>query len=411
MKGRRSAAFISGLQVAASVAESAGSFTFDGKAIPIHEGDTVGSALHRAGVRAISRSLRYHRPRGLACCTGSCASCLVAIDGVPNLPACMAPAVAGCEVRSQNTLGGAKRDLFAVVDKVYRSGFDPHDAFTRPALLNRAFLEAVRFMSGVGQVPDEGGAGAARRHTLAVDELVVGGGLHGLRRAHAAAKEPGPAGGARRVLVVDEMPSLGGSAHWDPTEAEAMRLAGSLPTGVEAWTSAVAFGLYDGVAGIVRDGDLWEVTARRITLAPGRHDGLALFPNNDLPGILSLRGARRLLHQHGVLPGRRIVGHGAPLPQPFVDAVAAAGGEVVAQGEVAEARGGTCVEAVRLADGRWVDCDAVVVDVPGTPRVELLQQAGCALAFRGGVLTNASAAPDGATSDPQVFALFGGDAR
>ena len=40
-------------------------FTFDGKSVPFQPGDTVGSALHRAGVKVISRSLRYHRPRGL----------------------------------------------------------------------------------------------------------------------------------------------------------------------------------------------------------------------------------------------------------------------------------------------------------------------------------------------------------
>lgn len=377
-------------------------FTFDGKPIPIRPGDTLGSALHRAGVKAIARSLRYHRPRGLRCCTGSCASCLVDVDGVPNIPACMAPAVAGCDVSSQNTLGGAKRDLFAVVDKVYPKGFDPHDMMTRPALLNRAFLETVRFMSGVGKVPSEGeGAGdlgAAQRHTLQVEELIVGGGLHGLSRAHDS-----PRGG--RVLLVDEMPRLGGSAQWDPTEGEAKRLAANLPGHVEAWSGAVAFGIYDDVVGVVRDGDLWEVSARRVTVATGRHDGLALFPNNDLPGVLSLRGAARLLHQHKVLPGSRVVGHGAPLPHTFIEALHGMGGELVAHGDVEEARGGTCVTAAKV-DGRWVDCDAIVCNVPGTPRIELLQQAGCALAFRGGVLTNQVSSPDGATTEPRLFAHF-----
>jgi sarcosine oxidase, subunit alpha len=377
-----------------------GAFTFDGKSIPIHAGDTLGSALHRAGVKAIARSLRYHRPRGLRCCTGSCASCLVDVDGIPNVAACMAPAVAGCEVSSQNTMGGAKRDLFAVVDKVYPKGFDPHDMMTRPALLNRVFLETVRFMSGVGKVPEDGGAvgvGAAQRHTLAVDELIVGGGLHGLRRAHETK------GG--RVLLVDEMPRLGGSAQWDPTEGDSKRLAASLPAHVEAWSGAVAFGVYGHVVGVVRDGDLWEVAARRVTVAPGRHDGLALFPNNDLPGVLSLRGAARLLHQHRVLPGSRVVGHGATLPAAFTQALAEMGGAVVAQGEVEEARGGTSLTSAKVG-GHWVDCDAIVCNVPGTPRVELLQQAGCDLRFRGGVLTTASPSADGATSDPRMFARF-----
>lgn len=373
----------------------AGSFSFDGRTVPIVDGDTLGSALHRAGVKVLSRSLRYHRPRGLNCCVGSCASCLVDVDGVPNVPACMMPAVEGAEVRSQNRLGSAQHDLYAVVDKVYRKGFDPHDAFTRPVLLNRAFLEAVRFMSGVGKVPTaDAPAPEARRHTVTVDELIVGAGVHGLRRAHQA---------TGMVLLVDELPALGGTANWDPTESEAKDLATRLPTHVEAWTGAVVFGLYGDVAGVMRGGDLWEVTARRVTVATGRHDGLPLFPNNDLPGVLTLRGASRLLHQHKVLPGSAVVGHGAPLPWPFVQAVNEAGGKVVAQGTVEEARGGTAVEAAKVG-GRWVECDAIVTNVPGTPRVELLQQAGCELAFRGSVLS--SAAGNGATSVPHVFAAF-----
>src|SRR5213596_261153 len=55
---------------------------------------------------------------------------------------------------------------------------------------------------------------------------------------------------------------------------------------------------------------VWEVTAPRITLATGHHDAWPLFANNDLPGILSLRGALRLLGEHGVRPGSQVVVHG-----------------------------------------------------------------------------------------------------
>ena len=41
------------------------SFSFDGRAVAALEGDTIGSALHAAGQRTISRSFKYHRRRGL----------------------------------------------------------------------------------------------------------------------------------------------------------------------------------------------------------------------------------------------------------------------------------------------------------------------------------------------------------
>ena len=48
------------------------SFTFDRRRVRATEGDTIGAALHRSGRRTLSRSFKYHRPRGLFCCAGQC---------------------------------------------------------------------------------------------------------------------------------------------------------------------------------------------------------------------------------------------------------------------------------------------------------------------------------------------------
>lgn len=381
------------------------SFTFDGRPIPIHEGDTLGSALHRTGVKVLSRSMKYHRPRGLYCCTGSCASCLVDVDGTPNTPACTEPARAGAVVRSQNRLGSARRDLLRVVDVAYPGGFDPHDAFTRPGPVNRLFVKAVRAMSGWGRAPGPGTgpvpAAVGKRTTHAVDELIVGGGREGLLRARRATSS------GAEVLLVEEAEQLGGSARWDPTETETLALAEQAPDwdGATVWTGALVFGIYDGVAAVRRGDDLAEVTARRTTIAPGRHDAAPLFPNNDLPGILSLRGAQRLWYGHGVLPGRRIVAHGRPLPERFQTALESAGARIVASGDVTAAKGTPAVEKVRVGDG-WVAADAVICHLAGVPRVELFQQAGCELAWTGGPAPALD--PDGATSVPGIHGAFGG---
>lgn len=354
-------------------------------------GDTIASALHRADILEISRSMKYHRARGLYCVTGSCASCFVEVEGVPNVPACMREAEADMNVCSQNRIGSAKRDLLAVTDKVYRRGFDPHGAFTRPRLLNQAFLKAVRFMSGVGRAPESAMAAPGTFRRLQVDELIIGAGRSGLQRAHAA---------SGNVLLVDELPHLGGSLAWNPAEEGTQELVDGLE--VEAWTGAVAFGIYGDTIGLARGDDLFAIQASRISIAPGCHDAWPLFPNNDLPGILSLRGAQRLLHAHGVAPGKRLAVHGAPLPPPFLDALEDAGCTVVAEGEVEAAAGGTRVERVRIR-GAWHPCDTILCHLPGTPRVELFQQAGCELGFRNGVL--APVAHDTQTTRPDVHWL------
>ena len=102
--------------------------TFDGRRYTGYEGDTIASALYRAGVRVFSRSFKYHRPRGLLCLNGSCPNCLVNVDGMPNVRACSTPLKAGMTVRSQNAWPSLKHDVLAINDRLDRFlpvGFHP----------------------------------------------------------------------------------------------------------------------------------------------------------------------------------------------------------------------------------------------------------------------------------------------
>ena len=94
------------------------SFTYDGKPVEGFEGDTLGSALFAAGRRVFSRSFKYHRPRGLQCCSGHCANCQMTVDGIPNVRVCIEPIRAGAVVHGQNFLGSLDRDLMRATDKL-----------------------------------------------------------------------------------------------------------------------------------------------------------------------------------------------------------------------------------------------------------------------------------------------------
>src|SRR5665213_1956045 len=89
-------------------------FTFEGSTVTGFAGDTIGSALYASGRRVFSRSFKYHRPRGLLCCSGACANCMMTVDGVPNVRVCAVPARDGADVRAQNVLGSVDRDLLSV---------------------------------------------------------------------------------------------------------------------------------------------------------------------------------------------------------------------------------------------------------------------------------------------------------
>ena len=92
-------------------------FTFEGKLVEGFAGDTIGSALYAGGRRVFSRSFKYHRPRGLLCCSGACPNCMMEVDGVPNVRVCVAPAHEGAVVKAQNVRGSLERDLMAATDK------------------------------------------------------------------------------------------------------------------------------------------------------------------------------------------------------------------------------------------------------------------------------------------------------
>ena len=78
-----------------STARGTSRFFFDGEPVDAFAGDTIGSALFASGRRVFSRSFKYHRPRGLLCCSGSCANCMMTVDGVPNVRVCVEPVRAG----------------------------------------------------------------------------------------------------------------------------------------------------------------------------------------------------------------------------------------------------------------------------------------------------------------------------
>ena len=73
-----------------------GEFPFEGRAIPFAEGDTVLTAVLRAGMRPWS---------GCLCAEGDCPNCLIAVDGIAYLRACRTPALDGMEVDSHPSDG------------------------------------------------------------------------------------------------------------------------------------------------------------------------------------------------------------------------------------------------------------------------------------------------------------------
>jgi predicted molibdopterin-dependent oxidoreductase YjgC len=79
--------------------------TVDGAALEAREGESIAAALLASGHRATRWTARTGEPRGYFCGMGVCHDCLVVVDGLPNVRACMTPARVGQRIESQRGLG------------------------------------------------------------------------------------------------------------------------------------------------------------------------------------------------------------------------------------------------------------------------------------------------------------------
>lgn len=83
-------------------------FYFEGQPILGYEGDTIASALLASGIRVLRYSPFHRRPRGFFCAVGSCSSCLMKVNGIPNVRVCVEPLREGLDVRMQVGRGDFK---------------------------------------------------------------------------------------------------------------------------------------------------------------------------------------------------------------------------------------------------------------------------------------------------------------
>jgi len=74
--------------------------TFDARRLPLVPGQTVAAVLLAAGVRAWRTTRMDGRPRGIFCGIGACFDCLVTVNGVPSVRACIAEARPGDVISS-----------------------------------------------------------------------------------------------------------------------------------------------------------------------------------------------------------------------------------------------------------------------------------------------------------------------
>ena len=184
-------------------------FTFEGKSYQGLKGDTVASALAANGQWILSRSFKYHRPRGVLTMAGQDANTLVQLEDEPNVLADKLELRDGLSVMGQNYKGSLENDKDMLLDRFGRFlpvGFY-YRTFFRPRF-DKWWEPMIRAKAGLGKVNLQAHHGYYDKQYLFHDVVVVGGGPAGMSAALGAAKS------GARVLLVDENPILGGSLNY-----------------------------------------------------------------------------------------------------------------------------------------------------------------------------------------------------
>jgi sarcosine oxidase subunit alpha len=406
-------------------------FTFDGRDYAGHPGDTLASALLANDVGVVARSFKYHRPRGVLSAGVEEPNALVTLgEGgrlEPNVRATLVPLADRLSARSQNAWPSLAFDVGRLADAAHAllpPGFY-HKTFKWPSW--HAYEGAIRRSAGLGPAPTEADPDRYDVQNASCDVLVVGGGPAGLVAALAAAES------GARVLLLEQDAELGGSllAERGSATAELVAWVANAQArlvamdGVRVLAHTTCSGLYDhgvatavermseeyGGAGPVLRQRYWRMRAAQIVLATGAIEQPAVFPYNDLPGVMLAGSVRHYLNRCAVTCGRKVavVTNDDTAYQTALD-LADAGIEVVAvvdsraaaegtwprevrkrglrlyaESAIGRAHGGSRVRhlSVTSANGAktWLDCDAVAMSSGWQPTLHLYCHAGGKLAF------------------------------
>ena len=294
--------------------ENSITFSFEGIRYTALAGDTIASALAANDVWLLSRSFKYHRPRGILSMAGLEANTLVQVDHEPNVAADRRMVTHGLRVSGQNYIGSLANDQaekISLVNQFFPVGFYYKAFFQPKGAWQNIWEPIIRKHAGLGQVYLDAPHGYYDKQYLHCEIAIVGGGPAGMSAALAAADS------GAEVLLIEQETVIGGSLNYGRFDTEG-KLAPALHDelvmavknhpNIEIMTDSVCNGYFaDNWLPVIHDRRMYKLRARELILAPGKMEQPAIFHNNDLPGVLLGTAAQRLIRLYGVRPGKRAV--------------------------------------------------------------------------------------------------------
>lgn len=299
-------------------------FSFDGKDLTGHPGDTLASALLANGIKLVGRSFKYHRPRGILTAGAAEPNALVTTSTggrtEANTRTTMIELYDGLTARSQNRWPSLGFDIGAVnglLSPFLSAGFYYKTFMWPAAFWEKVYEPLIRKAAGLGKASYEVDPDSYEKCWAHCDLLVIGAGPAGL----AAALTAGRAGA--RVILADEGFAFGGSLLLERSsqlkdmldELDNLPNVQCLPrTTVIGWYDDNVFGAVERVQKHVATPDprqpverLWRIIAKQGILATGAEERPLVFGGNDIPGVMMAGAMRSYLNRQAVAPGKRTV--------------------------------------------------------------------------------------------------------
>ncbi|RBI69088.1 sarcosine oxidase subunit alpha family protein [Roseovarius sp. TE539] len=407
-------------------------FTFNGKRLRGHPGDTLASALLANDQMMVGRSFKYHRPRGIVASGAEEPNALVNMgEGArfePNQRTTTTELFDGLTCASQNHWPSLEFDVGAINAAFAR--FLPAGFYYKMFIHPRPFWKHVyepfiRQSAGLGKAPRDRDEDTYEHFHAFVDVLVIGGGVAGLQAARAA----GQAGA--RVLLIEQTAHWGGRAPVDggtvggaPVDKFVEETVAELEAmdNVTLRRRLMGAGVYDHgyVLGYERVTDhapdapgprhrLWRIRAGQVVTATGAIERPLSFSGNDVPGVMLASAVRDYAVDYGISVGDRTVivtnnddayrtaiilrNLGLEVPA-ILDARAGGGGALADEARglgirietgkgIAKVKGGKRVEGVAICaqagEGAVLEeiaCDAVAMSGGWSPVVHLWSHCG-----------------------------------
>jgi sarcosine oxidase subunit alpha len=365
-------------------------FTWDGNKHQGLIGDTIASALAAEGVRILSRSFKYHRPRGLLTASYHDPNAIVQVGDDPNARAAHRLLEPGMAVSPQNAWPSLDFDVKAgnrLISRFLSPGFY-YKTFMSPRSLWPWYQKVLARFAAGGAVDPNNHPGEFDHRYAHPDVLVAGGGPAGMAAALAAAKA------GATVMLVEEEHALGGHLRWGGPEELAtlqdLRSAVEAESSIEVMTDAVVAGRYDhnwvsvvqrSYPGVVER--LVKARAKCLVVAAGTLERPYVFAGNDLPGVMLSTAVRRLINLYAVKPGdRAVVLTANDSGDAAVTDLERAGVEIASVidarqgGNVVAAHGRKGVTSVEDSSGSRFNADLLITAVGWTTPTSLLNMAG-----------------------------------